>query len=121
MSSVRPDDLNTGYDTPTVTVTIGRNVNGEPMHTKAWAEFKGDVRGLVEEFMSDIIIDADYTGTWDNMEENAHVFHGFDADPDGGWGPYSLRHEALQQALGALQNAYHQEAIGLAYGQGKLV
>lgn len=107
-----------GETVPTITITIGRNIGqGEystPMAKDTWKTFKHEVRDLTVDLGVDLWVDADYTGRWQNVNEDAHVFHG------GQW-LEEFDQEVIKKKLEQIRIWYNQDAIGLAFGQGELV
>jgi hypothetical protein len=97
----------------TVTVTIGRNIDDEPMIATVWNDFVSEIRDAVEHAASEVWASAPYKGEWEGVKEDAFIVYANDVDDAGV--------EFLRNRLETLATKFRQDAIGLSVGVGELV
>jgi len=94
-----------------VTVAIGRNVGDEPMTSRLWRAFQGDVQDALQACGHEPVFMAKYQGTgrWQGRTEHSVMLSAsFDASVDS---------EALAEALGVIARRYRQDAVALTVGE----
>lgn len=95
-----------------VTVTIGRNVGDEPMGADAWKVFGELVQRALADAGAEVWTDAQYTGSWEGVSEDARIFLA---------GADALDAHTLRRALGRIAGEFRQDAIGVSVGAAELV
>jgi hypothetical protein len=100
----------------TVTVTIGRNINDQPMSQYAWDQFNYDVLKAVQSYTSELWANAVSRSQWTGVPEDSRVFYG---PLRANLRPLEL--SRLRARLATLATQYGQEAIGMSVGESELV
>lgn len=103
----------------TVTVTIGRNVDGEPMGSATWRRFIDLARDdLTRGNHGVVVFDGDGDGTWEGKFELAHTFVVLFEDlVKGDDYPFGM----IRYRLGCLARWAKQDAIAFTVGETQLV
>ncbi len=91
----------------TIYVTIGRNVDGKPMHVKDWHDFAAAVASQVEAQHGDIFLRAYGVGEYEGVKEDSFVVGATIND--------GMIHN-LRIMLSTLAGLFDQDCIGLVAG-----
>jgi len=101
-----------------ITITIGRNVDSEPMHTEAWDLFRHVVGSWFEDLASEVWINGN-TGRGEWKDAAGTVYH----EDNAVW--FGLvpgdQIDELRRAIATIRGNFNQDAAGFAVGDSTLI
>ncbi len=95
-------------------VSVGRNINGAPMHRDAWSKFKDATSAVVKVNIGNVVTEAEGFGEYEGETEQTYIVVS-SASPDGA--PLVR----LEADLARLARTFGQESIALTIGRARFI